>query len=134
MPDCFDMHLSPEEIQSLSVLALAHVGDAVYELLVRSRLCARGIPKAQQLHSMTVGYVSAPAQASRFSRVETMLTDEERTMYKRGRNTRVNSVPKGASAAEYHCSTGIETLFGWLYLTGQKDRIGILADAMLEEE
>ena len=124
--DCFEINMTREQLMGVSSLALAHVGDAVYELLVRAALCSRGIPRADTLHRMTVSHVAAPAQAEAAGRLLPMLTDEEKQIYKRGRNTHVQSVPRGASAAEYHAATGLEALFGWLYMNGQRERLDSL--------
>ena len=113
---------------------LAHIGDGVYELMVRSYLICEGKTTASNLHKSTVGYVSAPAQAKFIERVMDMLTEEELAVYKRGRNTRVNSVPKNANRAQYHAATGLESLFGWLYLRGEHARLGELFAKMMEGE
>jgi len=134
MSECFRMNMNYAEVGELSSLALAHVGDAVYELLVRSMLCGRGIPKAEKLHRMTVSYVSAAAQAAAAARILESLTEEEVAVYKRGRNAHVHSIPKGATPGEYHAATALEALFGWLYLTGKNDRIAELFAAMMEAD
>ncbi len=134
MQDCFQMNMTPEQLGALSSLALAHVGDAVYELLVRSSLCAEGVPRADLLHQRTVAYVSAPAQAAAAERILLLLTREETEVFRRGRNAHVRSVPKGASTGEYHAATGLEALFGWLYLAGRHDRLTALAAVLLGGE
>ena len=121
--DFLKFRLTDEEIGRMSSLALAHIGDAVYELLVRSWLCREGAETAKILHIAAVRYVAAPAQAEAAHRIDPALTDEERAIYKRGRNARVNSVPGHSTIEEYHAATGIETLFGWLYLKGRSDRL-----------
>ena len=128
------MNMTLGQIGALSSLALAHVGDAVYELLVRASLCAEGVPRADVLHQRTVAYVSAPAQAAAAERLLPMLTEEEEEVFRRGRNAHVRSVPKGASTGEYHTATGLEALFGWLYLSGRHDRLTVLAAAVLGGE
>ena len=134
MQDCFQMNMTPEQLGATSSLALAHVGDAVYELLVRSALCSEGVPRADVLHQRTVAYVSAPAQAAAAERILPLLTQEETTVFRRGRNAHVRSVPKGATAGEYHAATGLETLFGWLYLSGRHDRLTVLSEVLLGGE
>ena len=134
MQDCFQMNMSPEQLGALSSLALAHVGDAVYELLVRASLCAGGVPRADLLHQRTVSYVSAPAQAAAAELILPLLTEEEAGVFRRGRNAHVRSVPKGSSSGEYHAATGLETLFGWLYLAGRHDRLTALAEVLLGGE
>ena len=128
------MNMTPDQLGALSSLALAHVGDAVYELLVRSALCAQGVPRADILHQRTVAYVSAPAQAAAAERILPLLTEQEREVYRRGRNAHVRSVPKGATTGEYHAATALEALFGWLYLGGRHDRLTALSEALLGGE
>lgn len=117
------MILSDSEINAMNPLALAHMGDAVYELLVRRELCRQGRLTAFSLHRETVRYVSAPAQAAFAAKLLPELTEEELRIYKRARNTRSHAAPKGASEAEYHAATALEALFGWLYLRERNDRI-----------
>ena len=114
--------LTLHEVNALSALALAHLGDAVFELLVRTELCAAGIPKNGNLHRETVARVCAPAQAAFVDRILPSLTDEEAAFYRRGRNAHVHAIPKNASAAEYSKATGLEALFGALYLLGRRER------------
>ncbi len=132
MKDYFNTILTNEQLQNMSVLGLAHIGDAVYELLIRTWLCANGKTTSKGLHFETVSYVKAPAQAKAVNKILDNLTDEELSVYKRGRNAKVNSVPKNADISEYHSATGLETLFGFLYLKGEKDRISELFDMIVE--
>ncbi len=115
--------LPDAEVNAMSMLGLAHIGDAVYELLTRTMLCSDGVTKASELHKMTVARVNAPAQAQAMQRILPSLSDTELAVYKRGRNTKVNSVPQKADIAQYHAATGLEALFGWLYLKGERERI-----------
>lgn len=133
MTDYFDIKLSGEQLQTMSVLALAHIGDAVYELLVRTWLCSRGKNTSKGLHAETVAYVRAPAQAKAAEKLLNMLSDDELAAYRRGRNAKVNSIPKNAENSEYHAATGLETLFGYLYLKGEKERINELFSVIAEE-
>ena len=126
MADNFSQHLDNEQLGSLSSLALAHVGDAVFELMVRSWLAGGGKATSGSLHKDTVGIVNAKAQADFVKLIEPHLSDDELSVYKRGRNTRVNSVPKHMSIADYHAATGFEALFGWLWLKGCKERLNEL--------
>lgn len=134
MTDYLDLRLTGEQIGAVSVLGLAHIGDCVYELMVRSFILKRGRLTSGSLHHDTVMYVAAPAQARLIRKVEPMLTEEERAIFRRGRNARVNSVPKNAKIGEYHAATGLEALFGWLHLNGEKDRLNELFGAMMEGE
>ena len=115
--------LTPDEINRISVLGLAHVGDAVYELLVRSWLCTKEPGRVSDIHGKTVEYVNATAQAAAAERILPALSEAEHAVFRRGRNAKVNSVPHNSTIAEYHFSTGLETLFGWLYLNGEEQRI-----------
>ena len=134
MNDCFDQNLTDAELRAMSSLALAHIGDAVYELLVRTYVCRQGGVTSNSLHNATVSHVSAGAQARAAARLEPILTEEELAVYRRGRNAHVNSVPHGSSIGEYHAATGLEALFGWLYLRGERGRLGELFSAIMSGE
>ena len=95
MIDYFHLNMDAEQLLNLSSLGLAHLGDGVYELMVRSWLCLHGKATARNLHRATVGYVAAPAQALRAERILPLLTQEEADVFRRGRNTAPHSVPKG---------------------------------------
>ena len=128
-------YLKPElagNLQSMSVLGLAHIGDAVFELMIRTWLCIQGTSTAKKLHSETVTYVSAKAQAGKVDKIIPHLNDEESTIYKRGRNAHLNNIPRGSTFEEYHAATGLEALFGYLYLKGQTDRLGELFENIIE--
>jgi len=113
----------PSDPRLLSPLTLAFLGDAVFELLVRERLAAGGSQPANALHKMAIGKVCAEAQASAYTRLEPSLTEEELAVLKRGRNANSTKVPKHASPADYRKATGLEALFGYLYLKGEVARI-----------
>jgi len=110
----------------ISVLALAHVGDAVFELMARTWLCGNGAATAKKLHSGAVGLASAKAQAAAVERILPELGEEEMAVYKRGRNAHVSTAPRASTHGEYHASTGIEALFGHLYLSGRTERLNEL--------
>ena len=112
-----------QDVNKISMLGLAHVGDAVYELLYRSKLCTDGHTAVAEMHRMTVAFVRAEAQAEAAAKLLPVLTTEEASVYKRGRNAKVNSVPHNADIGQYHAATGLEALFGWLYLRGRTERI-----------
>ena len=115
-----------QDVNKISMLGLAHVGDAVYELLYRSKLCTDGHTAVAEMHRMTVAFVRAEAQAEAAAKLLPVLTTEEASVYKRGRNAKVNSVPHNADIGQYHAATGLEALFGWLYLLGRNERINEL--------
>ncbi|MDR0446764.1 MAG: ribonuclease III [Oscillospiraceae bacterium] len=123
--------IDKETLRGMSSLALAHIGDAVFELLARTYVCADGKRTAEKLHAATVAMVSATAQARAARRVEAILTQDEHAVFKRGRNSRVRAVPRGASVGEYHLATALEALFGYLYLCGETRRVEELFNAAL---
>ena len=129
----FKPNMSPAAINAVSMLGLAHIGDAVYELMTRASLCADGHTAAQELHKLTTARVNAPAQARAAERILPLLNEEESAIFRRGRNTHVNSVPHAAKVGQYHAATALEALFGWLYLQGRTERLGELF-ALLQEE
>ena len=133
MTQYFSIQLPDDEIRAISSIGLAHLGDAVYELLVRTYLCAHGKATGKGLHRATVELVRAPAQADAAEKILPMLTEEEQAVFRRGRNANVQSIPKNASRAQYQQATALEALLGWLYLRGEKGRIEELFAAMMEE-
>ena len=132
MDNYFDIQLTVDQLRSISSIGLAHVGDAVFELLVRTWLCAHGKATGKGLHQATIRLVCAESQAEKAERILPLLTEEETAGFKRGRNAQVHSVPGHASRAQYGEATALEALLGWLWLRGQKDRIGQLFDNMME--
>ena len=132
MEKYFQMNLTTAQINAFSNLGLAHIGDCVYELLCRSYLCAQGKHTVGNLHKETVQLVKAPSQAKFMDKLLPQLTEEELAYYRRGKNSHVHAVPKGATPAEYAKATGLETLFGALYLAGKTDRINELFRIMME--
>lgn len=110
----------PQEVDlhTLSPLALAFVGDGVYSLFVREKLLAEANRPVNDLHRMAVALVRAEAQAAAVDRILPMLTEREEAVYKRGRNAHT-----ARTGADYHKATGLESLFGWLYLGGELDRL-----------
>ena len=130
----FEPHLTPDELRAISAIGLAHMGDAVYETLVRTWLCVHGKATGKELHRAPIALVCAQKQAELAQRVLPQLTEEELTVYKRGRNANVHAMPRSATPAQYHAATGLECLMGWLYLRGDKERAEQLFRAMMEEE
>ena len=133
MTNYFEMRLPEDEIRAISSIGLAHLGDAVYELLVRTYLCAHGKATGKGLHRATVELVRAPAQAEAAEKILAMLTEEEQAVFRRGRNANVHSIPQNASRAQYQQATALEALVGWLYLRGEKARIEELFAVMMGE-
>ena len=131
--DYFHLNAAPDDIRAISTLGLAHLGDGVFELMVRSWLCLHGKATNKGLHKATVKYVAAPAQAAAAEKIIPLLTEEEGDVFRRGRNTSPHSVPKAASREEYQAATALEALFGWLWLRGEKDRLNELFGRMMEE-
>ena len=113
---------------------LAHVGDAVFELMIRTWLCLDGTSTAKRLHERAVNFVSAKAQASAADMILPKLDEEETAVYKRGRNTHLSSIPKGSTHEEYHSATGVEALFGFLYLGGKHERLNELFALIIKED
>lgn len=134
MENYFQMNLTQEEINAISNLGLAHIGDGVYELLCRSYLCAKGEKTVERLHRDTIALVNAPRQAQLVEKLYPVLTEEEKRLYRRGKNAHVHAVPKSATPAEYAKATGLEALFGALYLAGKTERLNELFHIMIEEE
>lgn len=121
------------DIHEMSPVALAFVGDAVLELLVRARLVGSTRLQPNRLHTVATHYVSAHAQCRELEILEPLLTEAEANVLRRGKNASKASVAKHATVQEYHASTGLECLLGWLYLRGENDRIQQLFDAVWTE-
>ena len=134
MTNYFQLDVSPDQLRAISTLGLAHLGDGVFELMVRSWLCLHGKATSKGLHRATVHYVAAPAQARAVEKILPLLTEEEGDVFRRGRNTSPHSVPQNASRADYQAATGLEALFGWLWLQGRTERLNELFAVMMEEE
>ena len=132
MENYFKMNLSRQEINAISNLGLAHIGDSVFEILCRSYLCARGGKNVGNLHRDTINMVKATAQAQFMDKLLPHLTEEELAYYRRGKNAHVHAVPKSCTPAEYAKATGLEALFGALYLAGQTERLNELFKAVMD--
>ena len=126
MENYFSMNLEKQEIDAISNLGLAHMGDCVFEILCRGYLCARGGKNVGNLHRDTISMVMASSQAKFMDRLLPHLTEQELDYYRRGKNAHVHAVPKSCTPAEYAKATGLEALFGALYLAGETDRINEL--------
>lgn len=132
MEDLFALSFSKNKINSISSLGLAHIGDGVYELLCRSWLCVHGDQTVKTLHRDTIALVKATKQAEFAEQLLPLLTEEEHAWFRRGKNAHI-SVPKSATREQYALATGLEALFGALYLSGRTDRLNELFAALMEE-
>lgn len=111
---------------AVSPLALAFIGDTVFDLLIRSELVCEANRPVNDLHKLASKRVCAAAQAEGIKKIMPLLTEDETSVFKRGRNAHTGGIPKNASSADYHYATGLESLFGWLYLKGETERIKYL--------
>jgi ribonuclease III family protein len=115
---------SVDSVRQLNPLVMAFVGDAVFELIVRTHLVSSNTElSAHKLHISAISYVKAHAQSELMKKIMEMLTEEELWIFKRGRNTKSATVPKNADVQEYRMATGFEALVGYLYLTNQEERL-----------
>jgi len=119
--------LTPSQLHGISTAALAHVGDAVYELIMRTKLCLTA-PTAKKLHEQTTKLVCAAAQAKAAKEIQPHLTEEESAVFTRGRNAKTHAPPKTSNHADYALATALEALFGWLYLKGETMRLHELSE------
>ena len=119
--DCKDV-----DIRTYSPLTLAYIGDAIYDLVIRTIVVERGNRSANNLHKKTATYVNARVQAKMMDVLEEELTEEEQAVYHRGRNAKSYTSAKNASIIEYRKATGLEALCGYLYLQGEQERMLIL--------
>lgn len=134
MENYFQMNLTLAQVNEISNLGLAHVGDGVYELMCRAYLCSLGHQTVLRLHKDTVEMVKAPAQARFAEKLLPHLTEAELAFFRRGKNAHTHAAPKAASRQEYAKATGLETLFGALYLQGNTQRLNELFALMTKED
>ena len=132
MENYFNMNLTPQQVNAISNLGLAHMGDCAYEILCRAYLCAQGEKTVDKLHRETIHMVNAVAQAEFVEKLLPLLTEEELAYYRRGKNAHVHAVPKSCTPAQYAKATGLEALFGALYLMGRTERLNELFKAVVE--
>ncbi len=133
MENYFKMNMTKQEIDAISNLGLAHMGDCAFEILCRAYLCARGGKTVDKLHRETINMVKATSQAKFAEKLLPHLTEEELSYYRRGKNAHVHAVPKSCTPAEYAKATGLEALFGALYLAGKTDRLNELFKMVMAE-
>ena len=134
MENYFKMNLTRQEINAISNLGLAHMGDCVFEILCRAYLCGKCGKNVGNLHRDTINMVKASAQAEFADKLLPHLTEEELSDYRRGKNAHVHAVPKSCTPAQYAKATGLEALFGALYLSGQTDRINELFKTVMDNK
>ena len=127
------LRLEKIDIANYSPLALAYIGDAVYELMIRTHVVSHGSMQVNKMHKKTANLVKADAQARFYLLLEEELTDAEKTAYRRGRNAKSFTMPKHATMKDYRMATGFEALMGYLYLTEQFDRMAELLGKGLEQ-
>ena len=133
MENFFEMNMTKAEIDAISNLGLAHMGDCVYEMLVRAYLCAQGNKTVAQLHKQTITMVKATYQAAFVDKMLPLLNEDEMTHYRRGKNSHVHAVPKSATPAQYAKATGLEAMFGYLFLSGKKERANEIFNLVMQE-
>lgn len=133
MENYFNLNLNKAEIDAISNLGLAHMGDCVFEILCRAYLCAQGEKTVDRLHRDTISMVKATSQAAFADKLLPLLTQEELAYYRRGKNAHVHAVPKSATPAQYAKATGLEALFGALYLAGKTERLNALFHAVMDD-
>ena len=131
MDKLFSSNVNPKELPSLT---LAFIGDTVYELLVREYLLGLGKRQVGELNKDKVSMVCCSAQTKACEKIKDFLTEEEEAVFKRGRNVKVNSVPKNSTLKDYHTATGFEALFGYLYLSDRVDRVKELFNAIIDND
>lgn len=116
-----------DEARNLNPLQLALIGDGVYEIFIRNYILSENIDlSAHKIHVKAIGYVKAKSQSTIIHNLESELTEEELCIFKRGRNTKSATVPKNANVRDYRLATGFETLVGYLYLIGDKERLAYI--------
>ena len=134
MTNYFEMEFTPNQLTAISTLGLAHVGDGVFDLLCRAYLCQKGDQTVLKLHKDTVNLVKASTQAKFADKLKPLLTEEEFGYFRRGKNAHTHAAPKSATPKEYAKATGLETLFGALYLAGKTQRLNELFEILMEAE
>ncbi len=130
--DIFERRKEFDDVKTLSPLVWAYVGDSVYELFIRTNLVNNSNAKPHKLHIESIKYVKAKSQADILYKIEDMLTDEEKDIVRRGRNTENHHVAKNSNVADYSKATAFEALIGYLYLTGQDKRLSDILNVCID--
>ena len=133
MENYFRMHLDHKQVGAISNLGLAHIGDGVFELLTRSWLCGHERLTVGRMHKETISMVQAKAQAKFADKLIPLLNEDEKAYYRRGKNSHVHAVPKSCTPAEYAKATGLEAMFGYLFLSGKKERANEIFNLVMKE-
>ena len=115
--------LDAQKVKTYSALSFAYIGDSVYDLIIRTMITTRGNTKPNKYHSRVIGYVNAAAQTRMMEKIKPYLNEEEKVMFRRGKNAKPASCAKNQTHHDYRIATGFETLIGYLYLTGKMERI-----------
>lgn len=131
---CTAFSLKEQDARQYSPLTLAYIGDAVFEVIVRTILVERGNAPVNVLHKQASKLVKAEAQADAYHRIKELLTEEEMSVFRRGRNAKSYTSAKNATIGDYRVATGLEALFGYWYLTGQTERMLVMAKAGMTED
>lgn len=131
---CVSIRTERQDIRTYSPLALAYIGDAVYDLIIRTMVVEKANRPVNELHRITVRYVSANAQSRIVQALMESFTEEERSIYRRGKNSKPHTTAKNASVKDYLKATGFEAVIGYLYLTNRMDRVMELVRKGLELE
>ena len=126
--------MEENKLKTVSTAALAYLGDSVIEICVREYLVECGLSSSARLNAAALDFVRASKQAEAMERIQSLLTEEEEQVFKRGRNLGHNATPKSATMSEYRAATGMEALFGWLKLSCREDRIKELFRAAYETD
>ena len=134
MENFFQMNFTLAQVNAISNVGLAHVGDGVFEVLCRTYLCVKGDKTVRTLHKDSVNMVKATAQAQYAQKLLPQLTEQELSFFRRGKNAHTHAAPKSATPKEYAMATGLETLFGALYLMGQTGRLNELFYSIVKED
>ena len=134
MDNLFELQFTLRQVNELQSTGLAHIGDGAYELMCRAYLCEKGDQTVLKLHKDTVNLVKAPTQAAFADKIKPFLTEEEIGFFRRGKNAHTHAAPKSASRTQYAKATGLEALFGALYLLGRIERLNELFAIMMKED
>ncbi len=133
MEELIERKREKQDVNLMSPLIWAYVGDSVYELFIRTSLVNNSNEKVHKLHMNAIKFVKAAGQAKILKAMEEELTDEEKNIVRRGRNTQNHHIAKNATPAEYAYATAFEGLIGYLYLTKQDERLKYILNRTLEE-